>query len=125
MILIDTHVLLWLLFSPESLSEKAKSTLEDNQCCVSTASFWEMAVKISIQKLTLPKSLAEVAAACKDMGIIIDDITLDDCLAVQNLPFIHRDPFDRVIIAHALTNNLPLLTHDGNIQEYSMIETIW
>ena len=125
MILIDTHVLLWLLFSPESLSEKAKSALEDNQCCVSMASFWEMAVKISIQKLTLPKSLDEVAAACKDMGIIIDDITLDDCLAVQDLPFIHRDPFDRVIIAHALTNNLALLTHDGNIQKYSMIETIW
>ena len=59
------------------------------------------------------------------MEIEIVNVTLEDCECVQTLPFIHRDPFDRMILSHALTESMPLITHDSNIRKYDMIETIW
>lgn len=125
MVLLDTHVLLWLLFNDDKLSRTATDALKNNTCCISMASFWELSIKISLGKLKLPKSLVEIAEVCDNMGIEVCSITLNDCLTLQRLPWIHRDPFDRIIISHALTEGLPLVSHDGIIQKYSDLEVIW
>lgn len=125
MVLLDTHVLLWLLFDDGMLSPTAIEAMKNNACCISMASFWELSIKISLGKLSLPKSLDEIAEACESMGIKVCDITLEDCLILQELPWIHRDPFDRIIISHAVAEGIPLISCDGNIQRYSGLEVIW
>lgn len=123
--MLDTHVLLWLLFDEEKLSPKAVDALMCSRCCVSVASFWEMSVKMSTGMLRLPKSLEEIAQQCALMGIDIAPITLEDCMIVRALPFIHRDPFDRIIIAHAIAEDMPLVTHDSNVRRYPQAQVIW
>lgn len=125
MVLIDTHVLLWLLFDDDKLSNTAKNALENNKCCVSIVSFWELALKTSLGKLRLPKTLSQILLECEKMAIDVVNVTFEDCLTVQTLPFIHRDPFDRMIISHAMMENMPLVTHDGNIHKYNTIEVVW
>lgn len=84
-----------------------------------------MAVKTSLGKLRLPKTLFEIMDECVRMGIDIADMTMEDCVCVQGLPFVHRDPFDRMIISQAITEKMTLVTHDGLIRQYKEIETIW
>lgn len=85
----------------------------------------EMAVKISQGKLELPKTLAQIAEACGEMEIDIDEISMEDCLRVQTLPFVRRDPFDRIIIAHATEQGMPLVSHDEAIRQYPNVTVIW
>ena len=89
MVLLDTHVLLWMLFDDGMLSRRAVETIQNNACAICIASIWEMAIKISVGKLKLPKSLAEIAAECESMGIEICGITVEDCMVLQSLPFNH------------------------------------
>lgn len=84
-----------------------------------------MAIKMNLGKLVLPKSLSEIVAECKEMGIEIVDITVKDCVCLRDLPLIHRDPFDRMLISHAMVENIPLLSHDGNIHKYENLHVIW
>ena len=125
LVLLDTHVLLWLLFDDRRLTPRATEALENSRCHVSIVSFWEMAVKISLGKLRLPKSLAEIAEACRHMDIDIDELTMEDCVRVQTLPFIHRDPFDRIIIEHAMEQQMTLISHDGLVRQYPSLHVIW
>ena len=116
---------LWVLFDDSQLSANAVATLQNNTCCISIASIWEMAIKMNLGKLVLPKSLSEIVAECKEMGIEIVDITVKDCVCLRDLPLIHRDPFDRMLISHAMVENIPLLSHDGNIHKYENLHVIW
>ena len=125
MVLLDTHALLWMLFDDGKLSPDAVAALRDALCCVSIASIWELAIKTSLGKLKLPKSLREIASECLSMGIVILDITVEDCICLKDLPWIHKDPFDRIIIAQAVTGHMPLVTHDGNIRRYDAVDIIW
>ena len=125
MVLLDTHVLLWMLFDEGKLSHRALETLKHNDLCISIASIWELAIKTSLEKLKLPRTLHEIAGACDHMGIDIIGISLKDCECLQKLPWIHRDPFDRIIVSHAIAENIPLVTHDANIHRYSAAKTIW
>lgn len=125
MVLLDTHVLLWMLFDDSQLSPKAVDAIKNNACEISIASIWELAIKTSIGKLKLPKSLAEITAECESMGIMISGITVRDCMVLQDLPWHHRDPFDRIIISHAIAGDMTLLSHDGNVQSYPDVDVIW
>lgn len=117
MYLLDTHVLLWWLTEPEKIAATARQMIanRNNAIFVSSVSFWEMAIKNSLGKLTLPNNILSIS---KSEGFKILPLTPEEGLSVANLPPIHQDPFDRILIAQAKYNNLALLTHDKIIQTY-------
>ncbi len=118
--LLDTHVLLWWLTDPEKIKSKAQEIISNrsNHIFVSSASFWEMAIKKSIGKLTLPHNLLE-AVTTENFKLL--PIMPDESLGVADLPFIHLDPFDRLLIMQAKLNDLVLITNDAKIAEYPVV----
>lgn len=129
MVLIDTHILLWILSDSRQITEKARKALDENDACISIASLWEMAIKASLKKaekrLELEETIQQIADRCVSQGIDILPITPTDCEKIRTLPHHHEDPFDRIIIAQASTRGFPLITKDENIWKYRDIEIIW
>ena len=109
MVLLDTHILLWTLFDEKQLTPKVVEIMENSDCCISIASMWELAIKMSRGKLRLPKTLREIADECALMGIEIVGISMEDCICLRSLPWIHKDPFDRIILSHAIAEHMPLI----------------
>lgn len=124
MYLLDTHVIYWALRGSEKLPEKVKYILEKEDCCISIASLWEMSIKNALGKLELNRTCREIAAFYGSEGIPLLSITPDDCDILNQLPFHHKDPFDRIIIAQAITNKCQIVTKDHIIQEYD-VQTVW
>ena len=89
--LLDTYVLIWLLYDSKQLSDDVKNALCESDCFVSIASLWEMAIKNSIGKLKLKQSIEDIANKCTKNGISILDITPSHCDIIRELPDIHRD----------------------------------
>jgi PIN domain nuclease of toxin-antitoxin system len=131
MILIDTHVWLWLLHNPSQLSEKAQAAINNpehqDSLLVSAISVWEIAVKSSLGKLTLPLQIEEWYQLAKShSGIIVEPLDLLDAIASSILPEpFHKDPADRMLIAIARRYKIPLVTCDAKILNYLHVETIW
>lgn len=129
MILIDTHILLWILSDSSRLTKNAMNALNTNDACVSIASLWEMAIKASLKRedkrLELDESIQEIAETCVVQGIDIIPITPDDCQRIRMLPHHHGDPFDRIIMAQAIERDLSLITKDENIWKYDEVKKIW
>ena len=125
MVLIDTHALIWALYEPSFLTPAAKEAIMKNDCVVSIASLWEMSIKIAKGQLILKDTIVEIANRCLHMGVDILPILPEDCQRIQNLPDIHKDPFDRIIIAQALVRDIPLVTKDEYIWQYNSVEKIW
>lgn len=117
--LLDTHVLLWWLENPVALSEKARSVIKDgkNAIYVSAAVVWEIAIKRSLGKLDIPDNIDAVLKTNRFLPL---SITVDHALAVQSLPTHHRDPFDRMLIAQAIFEDMAIITRDLNIQNYQV-----
>ena len=124
MYIIDTHILLWLLSDPGKLPETAKKIVQEDNLCISMASLWEIAIKQSNGKLVLPFSPEELSAICTERDIAIMQILPTHLNKLRNLPKIHRDPFDRLIICQSLAENIPILTHDEKIPLYP-VKTMW
>lgn len=125
--LLDTHTLLWIIDDNPQLSKKAKSIYLDdkNEIFTSTASIWEMAIKISLKKLEIPGTLSEfVTEHIRGNKIDILSIELKHLYQLENLSYFHRDPFDRLIIAQAIAENIPILGSDKAFDEYP-IQRIW
>ena len=125
--LIDTHTLLWIVTDSPKLSIQAKDLYlnPENNIFISLASIWEMAIKSSLNKLTLEKSLEEfVDEHIKDNDIQILNIELPHILRIEKLPFHHRDPFDRLIISQQIENNLPIIGSDEEFDKYD-VTRIW
>lgn len=120
-ILLDTNAFIWFLEGSERLSKKAKEAIEadENVCHVSIASFWEMAVKISIGKLDMAISFEDLNLLAWDNGIEILPIQFEHTKIVSQLPFHHKDPFDRIIIAQSMVENMPVLTSDSCFKYYT------
>ena len=118
-LLIDSHALLWILSSPQQLSAHARSALGDpaNERFVSVAALWEIAIKVSVGKLSIPMTLdaAIIHSASTSLAI-----TIDHAKRVQTLPFHHRDPFDRMMIAQAMEDGLMVVTRDRHFQAYGV-----
>ena len=125
MILLDTCALIWSLFESDRLSPSASAAIRDNDHAVSIASLWEMSIKVSLGKLELSKSITEIADLCDRCHIDILPITPQECETIQILPFIHKDPFDRIIIAQSIRHGAPIITDDEKIWAYDNIEKIW
>lgn len=125
MYLIDTHTLLWALLQVDKLSEDVKDVLSNSEgIYVSIVSLWEIAIKQSIGKLDVIYSLEEIADECVKVKINIMQIHPKHLDAIKQLPHIHNDPFDRLLIAQAKTEGMKLITKDGKIAKYD-IETVW
>ncbi|PIY12570.1 MAG: PIN domain nuclease [Flexibacter sp. CG_4_10_14_3_um_filter_32_15] len=117
-ILLDTHVLLWHLTNNPRLS-KSKSELIENanhKKYLSIVSLWEIAIKKSLGKLDIDIPLNKMIPK----EIILLDITISHLEILQTLPFHHKDPFDRVIISQAISENLLLMSEDGNFSLYEI-----
>ena len=121
-LLIDTHVLIWFLEGNKLLSKPHRQIISDSQndVLVSIASLWEIAVKISLGKLTLAKPLADVIKQIAVENIEVLPILPKHTLRVSTLPFHHRDPFDRIIVAQSQIENLPIVTNDIEFSHYGI-----
>ncbi len=118
--LVDTHALLWFLGDDEQLSGAARETMESGESVLlaSVACFWEMAIKASLGKLTVPKDLPGIL---REQGFTEFDVTAEHAWAVHELPLTeHRDPFDRLLVAQALVDDLPLISGDAELDQYGI-----
>jgi PIN domain nuclease of toxin-antitoxin system len=125
--LLDTHALLWFLLDDKQLNARAKGIIVDtrNDILASPASYWEIAIKISLGKYTLRQPFTEFFQ--KELiknKIEILPITIQHAAIVSNLPFHHRDPFDRLLIAQAMAENLTVLSNDAMFDHYP-VTRIW
>ncbi|MBR8826534.1 MAG: type II toxin-antitoxin system VapC family toxin [Gomphosphaeria aponina SAG 52.96 = DSM 107014] len=120
-ILIDTHTFLWFAQGSSKLSPQATELLEDdeNETLLSIASIWEMQIKIKIGKLQLDVPLPELIASQQTTNELeILPIKLSHIWALDELPLHHKDPFDRLLIAQGIRENLPILSIDSSFDQY-------
>ncbi|MEH1851117.1 MAG: type II toxin-antitoxin system VapC family toxin [Nostoc sp.] len=126
-VLLDTHTLIWFFQGNENFSEKMRFLIEDenNEKLISIASVWEMSIKQSIGKLkfSLPiKTFIEQKLALNDFNLL--NINLDHIDVITTLPLQHRDPFDRILIAQAMVEKIPIISVDTVFDAYS-ITRLW
>lgn len=122
--LLDTHAILWYFQGNENLPKKIRTIIESKSCFYSIISFWEIAIKQKLGKLDLSFSIQELESMCTKANIQIAPITSKSIETTKFLPLIHRDPFDRLLIAQAKNLNLILITKDMFIPQYD-VKTFW
>ena len=126
-LLLGTHALLWMLGDPGQLSESAKQALRaaQNSLHFSIASYWEIAIKVSLGKLTLSAEWQlTIPAELTRNGIQWLPVFPRHIHTLASLPWIHRDPFDRLLIAQAQTDDLAIVTRDSDFSAYG-VKTVW
>ena len=125
--LLDTNAIIRVLFYPDLLSDDASQIIEDeaNELFTSIASLWEIGIKKSIGKLDVDSDIIEISDACGELNISIIPITPGQIDIIMHLPFHHRDPFDRLIIAQAVDMGVPVITSDSKFYDYDEIVTVW
>lgn len=121
--LLDTHVLIWALEGSKQLPTKARDLLLDaaHEHYVSTASVWELVIKIALRKLRLGRKLDELESGIETAGFKLLPVHIRHAVAVASLPNHHRDPFDRLLIAQCRVETLRLLTADTQLSSYEGI----
>ncbi|HEX3185769.1 MAG TPA: type II toxin-antitoxin system VapC family toxin [Pyrinomonadaceae bacterium] len=121
-LLLDTHIFIWWVDQPEKLSLAALSALEDeaNELLLSVASVWEMQIKIQLGKLKLSLPLKELINNQQETNdLMVSPVALTHVLALNSLPFHHKDPFDRLLIAQSIEEKLTIVTADSQFSAYS------
>ena len=119
-LLLDTHVLLCAAADSDRLSSDARTLLEDgaNEIYYSAACLWELAIKTPLRRRDFRVDLATLEAVLPAMGLVELPVTGAHGAGVAKLPPIHRDPFDRLLIAQSLAERLTLVTHDAALRRY-------
>jgi PIN domain nuclease of toxin-antitoxin system len=124
-VLIDTHVFLWGIQAEEKLSKKVQTLLPASDVWISVASLWEIITKVKIGKLELPTPVGNyLTAKLTSNGVSVLSLTYQHVLRLEALALHHRDPFDRILIAQSLEENIPLITSDVEFEKYP-IRLIW
>jgi PIN domain nuclease of toxin-antitoxin system len=125
-VLLDTHALIWHFEDSDSLSRYAKGIINtrQNRLYISAVSIWELSIKVSRGKLQLASSVRAMIGSYIAIGATLLSMTPEHAMAVQTLPWHHRDPFDRMLITQARHEGLTLLTHDEMIRQYD-VQHIW
>ena len=125
-ILLDTHALLWLLEGDESLSENAKKAIQnpENTCFLSTASYWEITIKVSLGKLEIKMKFNDLPDMLWENGIELLNIEFEHYKELMKQPYHHKDPFDRLIIAQGISEKMHIISCDENFPKYD-IKLIW
>jgi PIN domain nuclease of toxin-antitoxin system len=126
-LLLDTHTFIWFCEDDANLPGRVKLMIEDaeNEIYLSTASLWEITIKQQLKKLELNRTLDEILKYLPKHGIQYLDIKPAHLLRLSPLNFIHKDPFDRMLIAQALAEEMVLLTKDENIWQYPLVKLQW
>lgn len=122
-LLLDTHAFLWYVWDAPELSATAISLIEDvdNEKCVSIASLWEMAIKVSTGRLALKRPFNDIKSELIDgNGFELLPIEFSHTVTLSTLPFHHKDPFDRLLIAQSLTDNLSLISNESIFDSYGV-----
>jgi PIN domain nuclease of toxin-antitoxin system len=124
--LLDTHVLIWFLNGDKSLSSKARKAIESEAASnfVSIASLWEIAIKTSLDRLSIKVPFEKLAEELDKNNFQLLPITFSDTVILATLEFHHRDPFDRLIISQAISNDFTLISKDGEFSKYE-IKLLW
>jgi PIN domain nuclease of toxin-antitoxin system len=124
--ILDTHAFLWALAGDARMSRHARDIFAGPaDLSLSIASFWEIIIKVQSRKLNLPRPAGPyVLSKLAENRIECLPITIDHLLALDGLPMHHRDPFDRILIAQSLEENLPVVTSDPWFSQYP-VEVIW
>jgi len=126
-VLLDTHAFLWSITGDDRLSKTAEKTFlnPDNNLYFSAASFWEICIKLSLGKLSLKRGwFKTIQEEMRINAVQWLPVEMQHCVELTNLPFHHRDPFDRMLIAQAMVEDLQLLSRDGRLSAYQ-IKRIW
>ena len=125
-LLLDTHTLLWFYGGDEALPVNLKESIRNptSECYVSIASLWEITIKINLGKLKIGTPITDLYSFLERNQFWIIPIELKHLLYLQQLPYLHKDPFDRLIIAQALSENLAVATKDQFFSQYGLI-TQW
>ncbi len=126
-LLLDTHALLWYATGDSKVSARALSAIGDlgSRCYLSVATVWEIVLKYRTRKLSLPYPPAKfLESATREMRLIVLPVELGHALRTLELPPIHRDPFDRLLVAQALVEGMQLVTADEELSKYP-IKVLW
>ncbi|MEW5892260.1 MAG: type II toxin-antitoxin system VapC family toxin [Pseudomonadota bacterium] len=126
-LLLDSHAFLWWVFDDPRLSPLAKSLIQDPDalCLVSHATAWELAIKVSLGRLELTEPVtAFIESETAVNGFALLPVQLAHIAIIERLPFHHRDPFDRMLVAQALAETLPLVSADPALDRYG-INRLW
>ena len=124
MYLLDTHAIIWYVSGSTELSQTAKDIMETKRCFFSFVSLWEIAIKQTKGTLQFDIDIPKLKTVLEDEEFIYLPPTEFDAEAIKALPDIHKDPFDRLLIAQAIENNLTIVTTDSKIPQYN-VKTIW
>ena len=121
-ILIDTQSFIWFVENDKQLPDKIRKELEniDNTIIISIASLWEMAIKISLDKLRISCDIEEMIDKIYHNGFELLPILPNHIIKLSSLKYLHRDPFDRIIIAQSISEDLPVVTSDEIYGEYGV-----
>jgi PIN domain nuclease of toxin-antitoxin system len=119
-LLLDTQLLLWSVYRSSRLRRQARELLEDssNDVIFSVASLWEISIKFALDREDFPFDPRRVRGAALAMGFRELEITAEHTFQTNQLPHLHKDPFDRLLIAQAVVENLTLLTTDKKVARY-------
>jgi len=120
-LLFDPHAFIWWDTEPQKLSQRAFALCSDsaNELFLNVVSIWAMAIKIQIGKLRFNKSLHEMIAEQQQANrLILLPVTVEHALAVESLPMIHKDPFDRLLLAQVQVEEIVFLSHDRQVANY-------
>jgi PIN domain nuclease of toxin-antitoxin system len=126
-LLLDTHAFLWWVNDAPELTDAARLAIADarNVCCLSMASCWEMAIKSSLGKLRTARSIDRfVSEQLAANGFVLLNIELRHTAKIEKLPFHHRDPFDRLLVAQAISEKLTIVSANGIFSEYN-VKILW
>ncbi|MEH1768899.1 MAG: type II toxin-antitoxin system VapC family toxin [Nostoc sp.] len=126
-LLLDTHALVWIILEPEKLSQRATNLFfdRDYEIFLSIVSIWEIQIKVQLGKLHFDLPLSELIESQQQVNDLqLLSITTEHIYALEKLPNHHRDPFDRLLIAQAMTEQMPLLSVDAVFDRYP-IERWW
>ena len=122
-VLLDTHVVLWALADSPRLSPTARAVLADaeNECWVSSASVWEIAIKIMLGKYEFRQPLDRLGDAIEEAGFRTLDVTVRHAVAIEQVAVPHADPFDRLLLAQCEVETLRLLTADKELVKLPVV----
>ena len=126
-ILLDTHAFLWFILDDPQLGTKARAMIEDpaNDIEISPASYWELAIKISLRKYSLPKpyqQFMESQIAINEFRIL--HIEPKHTSLITTMPLHHKDPFDRLLVAQAIVEGIPIISVDEQLDPYG-VRRLW
>jgi PIN domain nuclease of toxin-antitoxin system len=125
--LLDTHVFLWAIAGDTRMSRHARDIfVGPSDLFISIASIWEILIKVQVGKLNLPQPAGSyIISKLAESRIEVLPISLDHLLEFERLSMHHRDPFDRILIAQSLEEDLPLISADSVFERYSSLKLIW